>query len=503
MSGKIILAGALVAAMAAAQAADFYPDMKVSSVTLYDGPGDVLRQGQLDIRETGTHRIWLSQPLAGNRGSDVLVTGAVIRSRSVRPHEQALQSNEAERIIAARVRLESTRRALEDNERQAEAWSKRLEHPEAKTGEIRTTLLQLAEEQKTLVHRHAEAERALARALALQEWQGDTQSLPLAVVLDVVVDKPGKVNISWREQSDQLFWQPALQVNLDSKTQRVRWQAEARIQQKSGLDLDDVTLHLALGAARDVPKPVFHPLTVRLAERHQLQERMLAAMDIPPFVRNRVDNEQRPAALPPGAGKEIRLPGHYSLESGGNQIIVTYQQGDAGADVYRAVYAWEKPQAALVMADFTLPETPAFVPGRMQLYRDGSLVAEREQYQPWRGGEAMSLSFGEDAQIRVRQQTAPDTRDSRNANSLEYDSSVEVSNSAAQTLRTRIYALLPVAGEKDIQVKPVWPQMPDEKDVDGVKGMVYWQKDLAAGESWTLRHGYSISYPQGKQVIGL
>lgn len=501
MTRKVCLAVWCLMPFLSAYGADFYPDLKVVSATVYTEHADVLREGTVDIREAGVHRLWLNQPLSGGKGGgEVLVSGAQVRSRILQPNEQAPISNQAERVTAARMRVENTRRALNDNERQAAAWAKRLELADSKTNDVKTMLAQLAEEYKLLMHRHMEAEYALNKAQAMHDWEGGSGALPVAVVLDVVVDKPGKVSIAWREQTDLVSWKPAMQLALDTRTQQISWQAEAVVSQKSGLDFDNITLRLGLSAPRDVLKPPFQPITLRLGERHNLQERVMAAMDFPAFARTRPANEGVPAHA---AVKDIQLPGLYSLPSGNNQMTVSYLHGSAKADVYRAVYSWEKPQAAIVMAEFTLPDVMSFVPGKVQVYRDGSLVAERDMDEPWHGGARFDTSFGEDVSVKVTQQNPGGYQEDKTAGTLEYQSDIVVNNQSSAEQWVRVYAMLPVAGEKDIQVKPIWPQIPESNAADGVKGIVFWQKNLHGGESWTLRHGYSVSYPQGKQIIGL
>lgn len=494
--------------MLAAQAADFHPPLQVISATLYPRHADVLRQTQIEIKEAGPHRIWLAGPLQGaGESGDVMVSGAQVLSQSLRPDDNALISNEAERVTAARLRLENSRRALDDNERLAAAWARRLERPEGNLEESKTMLAHLADEHKILAHRHLEAERALRRANAIESWEGNADKLPLAVVLDVVVDEPGLVTVQWREQTQEVFWQPRMRLSLSSKEKKVSWQAEAAITQQSGMDFDNVQLKLALIAAEDADKPPFHPLTLRLGEaRPHLQERALAALELPAMLAPGKSPEL-PLPEAQGSVREISLPGRYSVPGGASQTLVAYGSGEAPAKIYRAVYTWTKPESALVMAEFALPETRAFVPGEVQVYRDGALVAKRTMPRAWAGGETLNLSFGEDIQFKVSQHYPSDYKDSKGLivreNVMDYASRIEVTNHSGSTQETRIYAQLPVAGEKDIVVKPSWPQMPESSDAEGVKGLVYWQKPLQDGERWQLEHGYSVSYPEGKQIIGL
>ncbi|MDO5090373.1 MAG: DUF4139 domain-containing protein [Cardiobacteriaceae bacterium] len=495
--------------MLAAQAAEFHPPLQVVSATLYPRHADVLRQTQLDIREAGTHRIWLAEPLQGTGGGgDVVVNGAQVLSKTVLPNENAVISNEAERVTAARMRLENTRRALGDNERLAAAWAKRLERPDSNPDDSKAMLAQLADEHKILTHRHLEAERALLRASAIENWEGRADKLPLAVVLDVVVDQPGTISVQWREQTEEVYWQPRMRLSLASKDGHIDWQAEAAITQQSGLNFDNVQLKLALAAAEDADKPPFQPLTLRLGEaRPHLQERALAALELPVSLASGKAVETPPVETF-GSVREVALPGRYNVPSGVSQTLVSYASGSAKANTYRAIYTWAKAESALVMAEFTLPDNlHAFVPGDVQIYRDGALIAKRAMPRPWHGGETFHLSFGEDLQFQVSEDYPSDYKDSKGLivreNIMDYRKRVSVTNRSGSTHETRIYAQLPVAGEKDIVVKPAWPQMPEASDADGIKGLVYWQKNLRDGESWQLDHGYSVSYPDGKQVIGL
>ena len=491
-----------------AQAADFHPPLQVVSATLYPRHADVLRQTQIEIKEAGSHRIWLAAPLQGTgESADVVVSGAQVLSKSLRPDDNALISNEAERVTAARLRLENSRRALDDNERLAAAWARRLERPEGNLEESRTMLAHLADEHKILTHRHLEAERALMRANAIENWEGNADRLPLAVVLDVVVDEPGLVTVQWREQTEEVFWQPRMRLSLSSKEQQVSWQAEAAITQQSGIDFDNVQLKLALTSAEDMDKPPFHPLTLRLGEaKPHLQERALATLEVPATLAQGRSAESAVSEKIDSV-REIQLPGRYGIPSGAGQTLVGYGSGEAKAKVYRAVYTWAKPESALVMAEFTLPEMHAFVPGEVQVYRDGALVANRVMPRAWNGSETFNLSFGEDIQFKVSHHYPSGYKDTKGLivkeNVMDYALRIDVANYSGSTQETRIYAQLPVAGEKDIVVKPAWPQMPESSNAEGVKGLVYWQKQLQHGERWQLEHGYSVSYPEGKQIIGL
>jgi hypothetical protein len=115
------------------------------------------------------------------------------------------------------------------------------------------------------------------------------------------------------------------------------------------------------------------------------------------------------------------------------------------------------------------------------------------------------MSFGEDPHIDVTYSVPPGhvgngliLRDR-----LERRQTITLSNHGKNTRNVRLYARLPIATQPDVSVEAKLSPKPDVENVDNVKGIILWEKQLARGDSLRVENNYDIRYPEGKRLIGI
>ena len=80
---------------------------------------------------------------------------------------------------------------------------------------------------------------------------------------------------------------------------------------------------------------------------------------------------------------------------------------------------------------------------------------------------------------------------------------ISVSNAHKQSIPVSVYDQIPVASNEAIEVE-LDPNgtKPTEQDVDDNSGVLKWQRELKPGGKLSINFGYSVSFPQDKEVPG-
>ena len=60
---------------------------------------------------------------------------------------------------------------------------------------------------------------------------------------------------------------------------------------------------------------------------------------------------------------------------------------------------------------------------------------------------------------------------------------------------------MPVSESEDLKVTEILNPRPSERDVDGRRGVLRWDLDMAAGDEARIATGYDMVWPEG-QTIG-
>ncbi|UJF24489.1 DUF4139 domain-containing protein [Suttonella sp. R2A3] len=507
------LAVALMAIYSVGAFAEEYSlEADVDKAVLYYDSAMISRHLSVSIDKPGRHQIVVSNPLSSDISSiRPKISGATLRQVSLAANWSSEDSDLTQRITEVQKQLNDVKHAINMNEQMSSKLAASLEN-EGVLAEVNANIDALTKTHSALVGQREDLYRQLARLEAEQEWVGNELQVAQALVFDVFSEQAGEIEMSWQEQTHQASWQPRSHWSLDSEANKIDIDAIAEITQQSGVDWQEVSLSLAITPPGYADEPGMYPWTVSAYDPEEAgvnyatpapQPKAMMAADAVMESRTRTA-----VAVQQGVDYRIDLPGTYTLTSSQNQQQVPYWQYKAEAEVYSAFYDWMYyTDKALLMAKWTMPEGPSLIPGQMSLYRDGVRVAELYQDELISAGYEQRNSFGFDPEIEVKQITPPEYTDSRGfiskSNAIAKEVTFELSNRGQKDKPVRLYSRVPVSTQEIVSVEAHFSPQPDQRDVEEVKGLMLWQKDLGAGETWTVESGFEVEYPKEKSLQGL
>jgi len=149
-------------------------------------------------------------------------------------------------------------------------------------------------------------------------------------------------------------------------------------------------------------------------------------------------------------------------------------------------------------------DTPLLA-GNLSLYRNGDFVGNSYLNQKL-SGEEIKISFGEDDKVKIKFLPNPDKKRNnglfgkRQVVKRQYK--VSITSNHSKPFPITLSDVSPVPSNEAIKIKEMGDE-PTNKDVDDKKGVISWDKTLIPEEPLEIQYGYSISYPDGRNVHGL
>jgi uncharacterized protein (TIGR02231 family) len=373
----------------------------------------------------------------------------------------------------------------------------------------------------------AEFDKGIAQleAQLAQVATGNTTSR--TATLHVKSDKPTELNLTLLYQIPQAGWKPVYDAELNSEDGKLNLKTQAEIRQATGEDWSNVAVTLStLRPTSNAALPeldswvvdfekesVYHAASVRdegvVKSMVEAPEQM-AEMAAAPAAAPAPPPAPKPMAVMESAlttgdyNAEYKVPGALTLASGNDSRRVTLESRQLESKLALSSVPRLDPRAVLTSKAVYTGEAP-LIPGAVSLYRDGSFVGSSD-LPSLQKGEEMKLSFGEDDRVKIKFNALPEkttekglltTRENR-----ERQYEVTVENHHDNDRSVVLYDTLPVSAHEDIKIT-VSGEKPQQNDIDGKKGVVAWEREVGDGEKLTLKYGYAVSYPQGKDLSGL
>jgi len=161
-------------------------------------------------------------------------------------------------------------------------------------------------------------------------------------------------------------------------------------------------------------------------------------------------------------------------------------------------------RAATVTAEAERPDG-VWLPGNLQIYRDGSYVGAGN-WNP-QAADKLALSFGRDELLRVT--VDPVKSDTGSAGIFEKRQQRRIAdvitlNSAHTTpVDVLLVEASPVSTSEEITVQSTFDPKPTIETWEQKRGVVAWEKTLRPGETARFRVNYAIDFPKDGSVVGL
>lgn len=370
-------------------------------------------------------------------------------------------------------------------------------------------------EAELMANRSDEVTRAVERAedhlaAVLDEAaQNDT----LLVALEVT-QSPASLTLTGFTHAAS--WQPDYDLRLDRAAETLLLERGAVVQQSSGGDWQDVTLTLSTARPTDRAQPTEVPSWFpRIGDPDQI-----AARDMKRSRGYAVESLAEDMAMATAMPAPAQIAESAVADTGGPVVVYDYGapvtiRNDADAlrlklDEKRLtpqIFAEAAPRfdaTAFVMAETTNTLDEPILPGSAALYLDGAMVG-RSHLGLTVPGDDVRLGFGPldglTAELRVPDASEGDRGIIRRSNELTRTETMILRNLTAEDWPLRIVDRAPVATQDDLTVTWRAEPAPTETDPDGRRGVLYWQQDLAAGETREITLTTELRWPEDKALL--
>lgn len=548
---RFFLTTSLIALAAPSWADTFTAQARVDTVTIYPGLATVTRQVTLDL-PAGQHEIVVpGMPeglateglrLAAPTGTQVGSVNLAFDRLPVTPDQSAPE------IIAARDEVERLEGVLRD--RAAEIAQIRLRVQaadeqiaflqslsQASAGEALTAasvadiraLAQMVGSE-TLVAREAafaaeqEAQAAeLARKDDVEALQDAQQALAAllqpeqdgsVLTFTLAVAEAGEVTVDVSSVEGFANWSPVYDMRLTTGAEAaLDIDRAVVISQQTGQDWNDVQLILSTARPGEqiAPSGVWAPLRRIISEDELDRERgaLMMADEVQSLSRSAVGGMaeavmEAPVAMTAkadisGATVTYVYPGRVDIRNGVEDLRLPLDTLAFEADVW-AEAAPSRDQIAYRMAEFTNDTGEVMLPGQALIFADGTMIGFG-QLPLLAAGADTEMGFGPLDGLRLTRATPNKTTGDvgvfTSSNQLTEQAVLTVENLTGQDWAVKLRDAIPYSEQDDLEVEFTASPAVTRRDPDGLRGILEWDLDVAAGEKAEVTLDYTLTWPSG------
>ncbi len=345
----------------------------------------------------------------------------------------------------------------------------------------------------------------LARDLAQQAFAAlpapDADYVALSIAVDVAA--PGLHAITMTQFVDNAGWAPVYDLTLRRAAPASLILARgAIVSQFTGEDW--VGVALTLSTARPSGRTDATVLYPDYREIYDPEAEMAlisksasdGAMAEPVMV-----TEAAPVALPDMQGDVLvyTYPGEATIATGVENLRLPLDE----ISFVPKVQARAVPRAdltAFVSAEFTNTSDEVLLPGQMYMYRDTNLIGVG-QLPLLAAGDDLTLGFGAIDGLVLERQMPLVSEGDRGLLSTETEqvqsATLTVKNLTDEAWPVRLIDSVPYSEQDDLEVTYTAAPTPTFTDLDGQRGILAWEFDLAPGAETSVQIDHVLRWPSG------
>lgn len=534
---------ALIAALLATTALPAFADTiaatsRITAVTVYPDGARLTREVTFTAPAAGNHELLVTDLPAGSdpglirlAPAEGLQVGAFnLRADRLPPREDPLtpeQQAAKTAIEAAEAVAGTAQLALEALEARVEAADAQVRFLSSFTGAlpdgatpdtIRSMATMIGTE--TLAARQAAlaakaelppAQKALTDAQeALAKAQGAYDALPgadmdyTALLVAVVAAAAGEQTVTVTQYVGNASWRPVYDLNLTRKEgDKLTLDRSVLVTQYTGEDWDGVALTLSSSrpAEQAAPSqlwPELRSIGPEVDEEEFARKSALGGAEM--------DMAVVAEAAPITAGMAMEgdtvvynYPEPVTIATGAEDLRLALDSLSF-SPVVEAVAVPRLDRTAFVSASFTNASDEPLLPGQAMLFREGVLVGSTwlDVVAP---GVETDVGFGALETLRVKREMPKraegETGVFTSANQQSESAVITVENTGSEAWPVRILDQVPYSEQDDLEIEVSASPEPSETDVEGQRGILAWEFDLAAGGKETITLEQVLTWPEG------
>ncbi len=537
---------ALIAALLATTALPAFADTiaatsRITAVTVYPDGAKLTREVTFSAPSPGSHELLVTDlPMDSDPGmirlatSEGLQAGAFnLRADRLPPREDPLTEDQT----AAKAGIEAAQGAADQAQLALEAITAKVEAAEAQVrflssftgalpdGATPETIKAMAGMigAETLAARQAalaakaelppvqkavtNAQEALAKAQAGYDALPSADMDYTALSVAVTAAAAGEETVTITQYVGNASWQPVYDLNLTRKDgDKLVVSRSVLVTQYTGEDWDGVALTLSSSrpAEQAAPSQLWPELRSIGPEVEAEDTRVRKSATGGAEMDMAVVAEAAPAVTVAGMAYEgdtvvYKYPEAVTVASGAENLRLALDSLDF-APVVKAVAVPRLDKTAFVSASFTNASEEPLLPGQAMLFREGVLVGSTwlDVIAP---GVETDVGFGAIETLTVKREmpkrAGGETGVFTSSNQQTESAVITVENTGTEAWPVRILDQIPYSEQDDLEIKVTASPEATETDVDGQRGILAWEFDLAAGGKETITLAHTLTWPEG------
>lgn len=512
----------------------------ITAVTVYPDGAKLTREVTFTAPAAGTHELLVVDlPLDSDPGmirlapSEGLTLGAFnLRADRLPPREDPLTPDQE----AAKTRVEEAEATARAAQLALDAVSAKVEAAEAQVrflasfsgalpdGATPETIQSMAAMigAETLAARQAalaarselfpvekalrDAQEALAKAQAAYDALPTADMAYTALSLALTAAEAGEQTVTVTQYVGNASWRPVYDLNLTRKEgDALVLNRSVLVTQYTGEDWAGVALTLSSSRPSEqaAPSQLWPELrSIGPDVEDELLRKSMGASDMAMLPVESIA-EAAPAAITAGVAMEgdtvvYQYPELVTVATGVEDLRLSLDSLDF-TPVVEAVAVPRLDRTAFVMASFTNGSNEPLLPGEAMLFREGVLVGSTwlDVIAP---GVETDVGFGALETLRVKREmpkrATGETGVFTASNQQTESAVISIENTGDEAWPVRILDQVPYSEQEDLVVDFTADPSPTETDVEGQRGILAWEFDLAAGGKQTITLEHTLSWPE-------
>jgi uncharacterized protein (TIGR02231 family) len=354
-----------------------------------------------------------------------------------------------------------------------------------------------------------DVQETLAKARAAYDALPSADMDYTALAVAITADAAGDHSVTVTQYIGGASWRPFYDLNLTRDGgDALAFGRSVLVTQYSGEDWSDVALTLSSSTPSQQAAPsTLWPDLRRIepeGEAEDMARKSMAASDeaMPEVVMEAAPAPITAAAAVEGDTVVYIYPDPVTVASGAEDLRLALDSL-AFAPVVKAVAVPRMDRTAFVMASFTNASDEPLLPGEAMLFREGVLVGTT-----WLDVIAPSVetdvAFGALETLRIKREmpraAEGETGVFTTSNQRTESAVITVENTGNEGWPVRLLDQVPYTEQDDLEISVNATPAPSEEDVEGQRGILAWEFDLAAGGKQTITLEHTLSWPDGMEL---